>query len=491
MSSIDMYLSSANSQATGVSALSNKHHNGYNQLETSLQQFAGDSVLKSDSYDSAKAFYSAVLIPLAQGGILLTDAVEEACKKFPEQYISEVDSSDLKSEELEKEIEELETNITRVQDLQRELLHFPVPPPVKQLLMNQNRQSVTRDLEAKRKLEEKLQKLQAFHASSPTIFSEINALKTTIDQGIAQADQSWNASTGQFTIPSGKNMDWANTIKNSWATRDKRLMEKQLKEYQIYAVIYSDKDGNPKIFWKVTKDGEGVKNPKIYQYLKANGKDLPADLFEFMSQHDWDDKVKAAFRKGKDLQIGDKYHPALGALVASGQYLEDAYKFLTEDELGQALQMLGFNFASYRIATAKGTKTVENKNAVPSPNVGVVQSRINIANGQTRFTPLRKSGEPVSAGFDHVFEGHFDRPLANSRSIFSVSPEKLKQVLQSSNIVKSPVIEIPGGQYKRIVDAGEVIGNTSLKHGGKPTSWIEIYTDSAGNLITTYPIPKP
>ncbi|ALS02150.1 hypothetical protein ATZ33_12390 [Enterococcus silesiacus] len=289
--------------------------------------------------------------------------MEEACKKFPEQYTADVDSSDLKSEELEKEIEELENNITHVQSLQRELHHFPVPKLVKQILMHQNQKSLTRDLEAKRELEQKLQKLQDFHTSSPTIFSEISALKATIDQGVAQANQSWNASTGQFTIPSGKKMDWANTIKNSWATRDKRLMEKQLKEYQIYAVIYNDKDGKPKIIWKVTKDGAGVKNPKIYQYLNANGKDLPADLFEFMSQHDWDDKVKVAFRNGKDLQIGDKYNPVLGALVASGQYLEDAYKFMTEDELGQALQMLGFNFASYRLATNKGTKTVENKKA--------------------------------------------------------------------------------------------------------------------------------
>ena len=135
----------------------------------------------------------------------------------------------------------------------------------------------------------------------------------------------------------------------------------------------------------------------------------------------------------------------------------------------------------------KGAKKASGAN-VPNPDIGVVQSRINVANGQTRFTPLRKSGEPVSAGFDHVFEGHFDRPLANSRSIFSTSADNLKQILQSPNVVKSPVIEIPGGQYKRIVDTGEIIGNTALKHGGKPTSWIEIYTDKAGNLITTYPI---
>ncbi|MNF19504.1 hypothetical protein D3C80_2243630 [compost metagenome] len=34
-----------------------------------------------------------------------------------------------------------------------------------------------------------------------------------------------------------------------------------------------------------------------------------------------------------------------------------------------------------------------------NPSLGVVQSRINIANGRTRFTPKRPStGEPISAG---------------------------------------------------------------------------------------------
>ncbi|MCD2248007.1 hypothetical protein LAX74_014270 [Listeria marthii] len=127
----------------------------------------------------------------------------------------------------------------------------------------------------------------------------------------------------------------------------------------------------------------------------------------------------------------------------------------------------------------------------PKPHVGIVQSRINVANGPTRFTPLRKSGEPVSSGFNHVLEGHLNRELANSRSVFSTSSDNLKKILQSSDIVKSPVIEISGGQYKRVVDTGEIIGNTALKHGGNTTSWIEIYTDKAGNLITTYPIPKP
>lgn len=121
-----------------------------------------------------------------------------------------------------------------------------------------------------------------------------------------------------------------------------------------------------------------------------------------------------------------------------------------------------------------------------------MQSRINVANGRTRFTPKRPStGKPVSAGFEHVYDGHFNRPLANSRSIFSITTDKLKQVLQSPNTVEVTVIDMSGGQYKRIVDTGEVIGNTALKFGGKPTSWIEIITDRSGNLITTYPVPKP
>jgi len=130
-------------------------------------------------------------------------------------------------------------------------------------------------------------------------------------------------------------------------------------------------------------------------------------------------------------------------------------------------------------------------NVGASENLGIVQSRINIAKGSTRFTPLRSStGQPVSAGFNHVIDGHFDRPLANSRSMFSISQDRLKSILQRPDVVKSPVKAIEGGQYVRIVDTGEIVGNNALKFGGKETTYIQIYTDKAGNLITTYPVPS-
>jgi hypothetical protein len=70
-----------------------------------------------------------------------------------------------------------------------------------------------------------------------------------------------------------------------------------------------------------------------------------------------------------------------------------------------------------------------------------------------------------------------------------VPQEEIKTILQSPNVVKSPVTAIEGGQFVRTVDTGKVIGNTALKFGGDETSWIQIFTDKAGNLITTYPVP--
>lgn len=81
--------------------------------------------------------------------------------------------------------------------------------------------------------------------------------------------------------------------------------------------------------------------------------------------------------------------------------------------------------------------------------------------------------------------------LINHLLIIGLYLPDLKQILQRKDVVKAPVVALHGGQYRRIVDVGEVIGQTSLKHGGVDTSWIAIYTDSHGNLISAYPVKGP
>lgn len=115
---------------------------------------------------------------------------------------------------------------------------------------------------------------------------------------------------------------------------------------------------------------------------------------------------------------------------------------------------------------------------------GRVQSSIRVANGPTRYSPSNQ------AGFRHVAQQHFDRPLGNNRSIFSVSQDELKSILQRPDIARTPAIGIDEGrQFVRIADTGQIIGNTSLNFGGVETSWIKIFVDRAGNLITAYPVP--
>ena len=119
-------------------------------------------------------------------------------------------------------------------------------------------------------------------------------------------------------------------------------------------------------------------------------------------------------------------------------------------------------------------------------------TRINLSRGPTRFTPLRPStGQPISAGWDHVVDGHFNRSLSNNRSIFEIGKKELGDILQSQTVIKAPLKALKGGQFVRIVDVGKTIGRASLNQDGNNTTWIKVFTDIKGNLITTYPIAKP
>ena len=61
-----------------------------------------------------------------------------------------------------------------------------------------------------RAFSEKLDRLREFNASSPDIFSEIDALESSIKQGLAQVKSSWNASSGTFMMP--QDLSWAKSI---------------------------------------------------------------------------------------------------------------------------------------------------------------------------------------------------------------------------------------------------------------------------------------
>ena len=218
--SIDMYVSASKSQAKSARAMTKQQVTGYEEAQRAIGDFTLNSpFLTGKSYDSSKAFFSAVLYPLTQGGILLSEAVEKAVTKFPEEYQARVDSGNLKQSVLEEKIRQAERLIGQAEEIRRMLESPLTPDMIKASQLAANLRLIESYSEVKRILEDKLDKLMTFNHNSPKIFEEIQALEEAIDKGLEQTKTAFNPSTETFTVPSKKELGWSNVIHEKWAVR--------------------------------------------------------------------------------------------------------------------------------------------------------------------------------------------------------------------------------------------------------------------------------
>ncbi|MCM3703206.1 peptidoglycan-binding protein [Paenibacillus macerans] len=119
-----------------------------------------------------------------------------------------------------------------------------------------------------------------------------------------------------------------------------------------------------------------------------------------------------------------------------------------------------------------------------------VQSRINLRDGEVKVVEV--DGEKMvlpaeDKGWLHVLDRHFN-PSKNA-SQFTIGPDELRTLLQSENVVNTPITRVlpsnDGPRFVREVDAGEIIGID--KFSGNSTSTMTVLTDEFGNLVTTTP----
>lgn len=214
---IEVYRGSLDSQATSTGTMVEQQLKAYEALETSLTQIENSaSRLSGQAYDSFRIFVTSVVKPLKEAGIALADATQESVKKLPESYRSEVADEDLQEEKLVSDIEQCDRMIAmfhaeingiatskstsagdfqRLQGLQRIEASFQ---------------------KAKNEFQEKLDKLRAFNATSPSIFWEIDILAQAIRIAVNQINVAWDPNTGMYSIP--KDLSWSDlvneTIKN-------------------------------------------------------------------------------------------------------------------------------------------------------------------------------------------------------------------------------------------------------------------------------------
>jgi hypothetical protein len=111
---------------------------------------------------------------------------------------------------------------------------------------------------------------------------------------------------------------------------------------------------------------------------------------------------------------------------------------------------------------------------------GRVRSRINLIGCKTRGR-----GGVCEEGWDHIVKVHFRGP--SNKSQFKISPESLRYLLQSQQVVGAPVQALGKGRFKRQIDLGWEVGNSSAKRGSAGTNWLTVYSDEFGNILTAHP----
>ena len=269
--SIDMILGMAESQTQDIKNLVTKQNEAYTELQKSLAEFILQTdKLKGVTYDSAKKYCAVVIEPLVRGCILLNEEISRANEKYISTYKSEVDTVSLKQQELERLIREAESQIRRIQHLLN-LLYQEDPISYSQISMAEENKETYRKL--KNELEEKLRKLLAFNAKSPSIFSEVEVLKSSVDQGIAQAEKSWSPTSKTFNLPSRSDMGWIEAIEGKWLEKDYTQEEIEYKE--TLKLQYGFDDKIARIIIKVRKniynDPRIPDNEKDYVFTRLLG----------------------------------------------------------------------------------------------------------------------------------------------------------------------------------------------------------------------------
>lgn len=214
---IEVYIGSLDSQATSTGTMVEQQLKAYEALETSLTQIENSaSRLSGQAYDSFRTFVMSVVQPLKEAGIALAEATQESVKKLPKSYRSEVADEDLQEEKLVSDIEQCDRMIAIFHAEINEIAASQ-STSAGDFQRLQGLQRIEASFQkAKNEFQEKLDKLRAFNATSPSIFWEIDVVARAIQIAVNQINVAWNPNTGMYSIP--KNLSWSDlvneTIKN-------------------------------------------------------------------------------------------------------------------------------------------------------------------------------------------------------------------------------------------------------------------------------------
>ncbi|HEM6206212.1 TPA: hypothetical protein U2C46_002113 [Streptococcus suis] len=186
-----------------------------------LERFLGESCLEGAAYTSAKSYASQVLIPLVQAMILYSESVSENTSQLQRQYSSICKGESLDSDNLERQIQQLEASYRAARRTYDILLRELSPLAAEySILLGNIRRRIT-------KLQTKLDRLHRFNAVSAHTFSDIGSLEVALMTGLNQVSANFSGFSASQGFPSynKSNLSWAKTVNSQWEKREKVITE--------------------------------------------------------------------------------------------------------------------------------------------------------------------------------------------------------------------------------------------------------------------------
>ncbi|EAQ2698560.1 hypothetical protein BEN65_04150 [Listeria monocytogenes] len=428
-------------------------------VKTTVTNYIEDGSLKGKAVESSKNYYQMTYIPLCDTITEAMNESEERLKRYIQDFHDQVDPSPNAKIDADG-LYELGQMIERIES-KKEALYQRMNSSTEGQMQTYRSQLATAY-----KQENILEKYLAFEQSHGAFFDHLTDLVQGIQQTVRelQSNIQFNSQTGGYDLSKlnfGTVSRMRKTLGKASAT------DTTIYDFAAYSKV---KQGG---MWILSKDGKvDIKATEAYNTASFNG-ELPKENNQATEEGELLKATLESLKQNKDPITGQEISKA----QSFGILTSLVFGYTTKKYRGKKLSISKSELEKIKNAS---------ESALPKSSIGIAQSRINIANGPTRFS------SSDNAGFNHIVDRHFN-PNRNAGQ-FTISQDKLKNILSSKETVEIEVKEIPGNQFERIINIGETAGTIKPsipENGGKPTNYIRILTDKAGNLITAYPIPKP
>ncbi|EAW7145708.1 LXG domain-containing protein [Listeria monocytogenes] len=428
-------------------------------IKTTVTNYIEDGSLKGKAVESSKNYYQMTYIPLCDTIIKAMNESEERLKRYIQDFHDQVDPSPNAKIDAEG-LYELGQMIDRIES-KKEALYQRMNSSTEGQMQTYRSQLATAY-----KQENILEKYLAFEQSHGAFFDHLTDLVQGIQQTVRelQSNIQFDSQTGSYDL---SKLNFATVSRMRKTLGKASATDTTIYDFASYSQV---KQGG---MWILSKDGKvDIKATEAYNTASFNG-ELPKENNQATEEGELLKATLESLKQNKDPITGQEISKA----QSFGILTSLVFGYTTKKYRGKKLSISKSELEKIKNAS---------ESALPKSSIGIAQSRINIANGPTRFS------SSDNAGFNHIVDRHFN-PNRNAGQ-FTISQDKLKNILSSKETVEIEVKEIPGNQFERIINIVETAGTIKPsipENGGKPTNYIRILTDKAGNLITAYPIPKP